>query len=44
MPASTTSSYTRHELWQQMPQSGGLALHVSGEFPGIDLELWAIRG
>ena len=35
---------TRHELWHQLPQSGGLALHVSGEFPGIDLELWAIRG
>jgi type VI secretion system protein ImpJ len=30
--------------WQQMQNSGGFALHVSGEFPGLKLELWAIRG
>ena len=23
--------------------SGSLALHVAGEFPGLELELWAIR-
>ncbi len=30
--------------WQQMQTSGGFAIHVSGEFPGLRLELWAIRG
>lgn len=32
------------ELWQQLRQGGGIALHVAGEFPGLQLELWAIRG
>jgi type VI secretion system protein ImpJ len=32
-----------HELWTQLKTSGGIALHVSGEFPGLALELWAIR-
>jgi type VI secretion system protein ImpJ len=32
------------ELWKQLERSGGLALHVGGEFPGLELELWAIRG
>ena len=31
------------ERWQQLKQSGGLALHVSGNYPGLALELWAIR-
>jgi type VI secretion system protein ImpJ len=30
--------------WQQMQASGGFAIHVSGEFPNLRLELWAIRG
>lgn len=30
--------------WQYMQNSGGFALHVSGDFPGLKLELWAIRG
>ena len=30
--------------WQQMQASGGFAVHVSGEFPNLRLELWAIRG
>jgi type VI secretion system protein ImpJ len=34
---------TGHDLWKQMPQSGGLAIHVAGDFPGLRLELWAIR-
>jgi type VI secretion system protein ImpJ len=33
-----------HELWSQLQTSGGIALFVSGEFPGLALELWAIRG
>ncbi len=30
--------------WQQMQASGGFAVHVSGDFPNLNLELWAIRG
>jgi type VI secretion system protein ImpJ len=32
------------ELWKQLEKSGGLALHISGDFPGLELEMWAIRG
>jgi type VI secretion system protein ImpJ len=32
------------ELWQQLRAAGGIAVHVAGEFPGLQLELWAIRG
>jgi type VI secretion system protein ImpJ len=35
---------TTHELWRLLEQSGGFAMHVAGEFPGIQLEFWAIRG
>jgi type VI secretion system protein ImpJ len=31
-----------HELWSQLPSSGGVALHA-GEFPGLKMEFWAIR-
>jgi type VI secretion system protein ImpJ len=30
--------------WTHMQNSGGFAIHVSGEFPNLRLELWAIRG
>jgi type VI secretion system protein ImpJ len=34
----------RHgELWKQLERSGSLALHVGGDFPGLELELWALR-
>jgi type VI secretion system protein ImpJ len=32
------------ELWRQLRTSGGVAIHVAGEFPGLQMELWAIRG
>jgi type VI secretion system protein ImpJ len=32
------------DLWQQLKSSGGVALHIAGEFPGLALEFWAIRG
>lgn len=32
------------ELWRQLRTSGGIALHAAGEFPGLQVELWAIRG
>jgi type VI secretion system protein ImpJ len=31
------------ELWKQLERSGSLALHVAGEFPSLELELWAVR-
>jgi type VI secretion system protein ImpJ len=33
-----------NELWKQLEASGGLAMHIAGEFPGLELEFWAIRG
>ena len=32
-----------HELWKQLPGGGGFGLHIGGDFPGLQLELWAIR-
>ncbi len=32
------------ELWKQLKSSGGFAFHIGGEFPGIELEFWAIKG
>ena len=31
------------ELWQTMQRSGGFAVHLGAEFPGMTMELWAIR-
>ncbi|MDP6579397.1 MAG: type VI secretion system baseplate subunit TssK [Vicinamibacterales bacterium] len=31
------------ELWSELKSSGGLAMHLAGEFPGLGLEFWAIR-
>ena len=31
------------ELWRQFTRGGSLALHIAGDFPGLELELWAIR-
>ncbi|MBX3638052.1 MAG: type VI secretion system baseplate subunit TssK [Rubrivivax sp.] len=33
-----------NELWKQLETSGGLAMAIAGEFPGLTLEFWAIRG
>jgi type VI secretion system protein ImpJ len=32
-----------NEFWGQLAQSGGIAVHVAGEFPGLQMELWAIK-
>jgi type VI secretion system protein ImpJ len=32
-----------NEMWRQLESSGGLAMHIAGEFPGLELEFWAIR-
>ena len=29
--------------WGKMSTSGGVAVHVSGDYPGLQMELWAIR-
>jgi len=31
------------ELWKPIEQNGSVAMHISGDFPGLELELWAIR-
>ena len=31
-------------LWRELRGSGGVALHFGNETPGLDLQLWAIRG
>ena len=31
------------DLWRQLTKSGGVAVHISGEFPGVELALWAIK-
>ncbi len=33
-----------NELWAQLRGSGGVAFHVTGTFPGMALEFWAVRG
>ncbi len=43
------SGYTYFQLdpqsdfWNELKSSGGFALHVGGDFPGLELEFWAIR-
>ena len=43
------SGYSYFELeknstfWKELQTSGGFALHVGGDFPGLELEFWAIR-
>ena len=32
------------QYWESLATSGGFALHVAGEYPDLELELWAIRG
>ena len=31
------------KYWGKMTTSGGIAVHVSGDYPGLKMELWAIR-
>jgi type VI secretion system protein ImpJ len=30
--------------WAALAQSGGIAIHVAGDLPGLEIECWAIRG
>ncbi len=31
------------QYWKDLKTSGGIALHVSGDYPELEMELWAIR-
>jgi len=43
------AGYTYFELekqtsyWKELKTSGGFAIHIGGDFPGLELEFWAIR-
>jgi type VI secretion system protein ImpJ len=32
-----------NEMWSMLDNSSGMAFHLAGEFPGLDLEFWAIK-
>jgi type VI secretion system protein ImpJ len=32
------------DMWAQLKSSGGIGLHIGGEFPGLKMEFWAVRG
>lgn len=32
------------QFWKQLDSSGGFAMHIAGNFPGLELEFWAIKG
>jgi type VI secretion system protein ImpJ len=32
------------DLWKQTEKSGTLAMFITGEIPGLELEFWAVRG
>lgn len=34
---------TKSALWKELQSSGGLAIHVGGKFPGLEMAFWAIR-
>lgn len=48
VPYTSGSTYFQLEKtpehWLQLKKSGGIAFHFSGEVPGLELELWAVKG
>ncbi|TQV85871.1 type VI secretion system baseplate subunit TssK [Aliikangiella coralliicola] len=32
-----------NDFWKELNHSGGFAVHVGGDFPGLELEFWSIR-
>lgn len=48
IPFHAGSSYfeldRNHSRFRELRSSGGIAIHVPDSFPGLTLELWAIRG
>jgi type VI secretion system protein ImpJ len=48
IPFHTGANYfeleTRNsDLWRQLEKSGGVAMHIAADFPGLDMAFWAIR-
>ncbi|MCL2714037.1 MAG: type VI secretion system baseplate subunit TssK [Alphaproteobacteria bacterium] len=35
---------TSAPMWKQLESSGAIALHLAGDFPGLEIELWALKG
>lgn len=33
----------QNPYWKKMAESGGFAFHIGGNFPGLELEFWAIK-
>lgn len=33
-----------NDMWKQLENSGGLAIFIAGDFPGLEIEFWAVRG
>ncbi|MQX35938.1 type VI secretion system baseplate subunit TssK [Roseospira navarrensis] len=31
------------DFWRRLSNSGGMGIHIGGDFPNVDMELWAIR-
>jgi type VI secretion system protein ImpJ len=31
------------DIWKKMETSGGFAIHIGGNYPGLRLEFWAIK-
>ena len=48
IPYHSGTSYFELErnspFWRELTQSGGLALFIAGDFPQLEMELWAIKG
>lgn len=48
IPFHSTAVYFELErgtqIWKQLASSGGIAIHVAGDFRDLSVELWAIRG
>lgn len=41
----TYFEFNKHNpLWEELQKTGGIAMHFSGDYPGLKLELWAIKG
>lgn len=34
---------TASPMWKQLDSSGAIALHLAGDFPNLELELWALK-
>jgi len=32
-----------HALWRSLANSSGMAIHVAGDYPGLQIELWAVK-